>query len=97
MNRQGLRVCPESGWRYHEVTPGMLRCLGWPEDAPLPAGHSTEGHPMAPMTRDIPQALAALPARERVLLLHAGWYAAWRAWMRQVEDDVADAETHVHH
>ena len=52
---------------------------------------------MAQMTLDIPQALAALPARERVLFLQTGWYAAWRAWRRQVEDDVADAETHVHH
>lgn len=28
---QGLLVCPESGWRYQEVTPGVLRCLDWPE------------------------------------------------------------------
>jgi len=31
----GLMVCPESGWRYREVEPGVLRCLDWPEDAPL--------------------------------------------------------------
>ena len=52
---------------------------------------------MAQMIREIPQALAALPERERVLLLQAGWYEAWRAGMRQMEDDVADAETHVHY
>lgn len=25
-------VCPESGWRYHEIEPGVLRCLDLPED-----------------------------------------------------------------
>ena len=29
-------VCPQSGWRYREVSPGVLRCLDWPEDEPLP-------------------------------------------------------------
>ena len=32
----GVFLCPESGWRYKEVEPGMLRCLDWPEDEPLP-------------------------------------------------------------
>ncbi|MBM4430584.1 MAG: N-acetyltransferase [Chloroflexi bacterium] len=32
----GVMVCPESGWRYEEVEPGVLRCLDWPEDEPLP-------------------------------------------------------------
>jgi UDP-2-acetamido-3-amino-2,3-dideoxy-glucuronate N-acetyltransferase len=32
----GIMVCPESGWRYREVEPGVLRCLDWPEDEPLP-------------------------------------------------------------
>jgi len=46
MSRHGYRlqnpgkdrvvVCPESGWRYKEVEPGVLRCLDWPEDKPLP-------------------------------------------------------------
>lgn len=31
----GIMMCPESGWRYREVEPGVLRCLDWPEDAPL--------------------------------------------------------------
>lgn len=30
-------TCPESGWKYKEVEPGVLRCLDWPEDEPLPA------------------------------------------------------------
>jgi UDP-2-acetamido-3-amino-2,3-dideoxy-glucuronate N-acetyltransferase len=32
----GVYSCPESGLRYHEVEPGVLRCLDLPEDAPLP-------------------------------------------------------------
>lgn len=31
----GAWVCPESGWRYREETPGCLRCLDWPENEPL--------------------------------------------------------------
>lgn len=34
----GIMVCPQSGWRYREVEPGVVRCLDWPEDEPLPAG-----------------------------------------------------------
>lgn len=30
-------ICPESGWRYQEVEPDVLRCLDWPEDQALPA------------------------------------------------------------
>lgn len=33
----GIMVCPESGFRYQEVEPGVLRCLDLDEDAPLPA------------------------------------------------------------
>ena len=32
----GYLICPESGWRYQEVEPELLRCLDWPEDEPLP-------------------------------------------------------------
>ena len=28
-------VCPESGWRYREIEPHLLRCLDWPEDQPI--------------------------------------------------------------
>lgn len=31
----GVRRCPESGWRYREVEPGVLRCVDWDEDAPM--------------------------------------------------------------
>jgi len=33
----GVMLCPESGYRYKEVSPGVLRCLDLDEDAPLPA------------------------------------------------------------
>ncbi|MCA9795861.1 MAG: N-acetyltransferase [Candidatus Eremiobacteraeota bacterium] len=32
--REGMWICPESGWRYQESDQG-LRCLDWPEDKPL--------------------------------------------------------------
>ena len=35
-DEEGNWVCPQSGWRYREVAPGVLRCLDWPEDEPLP-------------------------------------------------------------
>lgn len=34
---EGIMTCPESGLRYREVEPGMLRCLDLDEEAPLPA------------------------------------------------------------
>lgn len=37
-NAQGELVCPESGFRYREVSPGQLECLDLDEDAPLPEG-----------------------------------------------------------
>ena len=33
----GVFVCPESGYRYREVSSGVLRCLDLDEDAVLPA------------------------------------------------------------
>ena len=30
-------VCRESGYRYREIEPGVLRCLDLNEEAPLPA------------------------------------------------------------
>jgi UDP-2-acetamido-3-amino-2,3-dideoxy-glucuronate N-acetyltransferase len=32
----GVLICPESGFRYREVEPGLLRCLDLDEEAPLP-------------------------------------------------------------
>jgi UDP-2-acetamido-3-amino-2,3-dideoxy-glucuronate N-acetyltransferase len=33
----GVMLCPESGYRYQEIEPGVLRCLDLDEEAPLPA------------------------------------------------------------
>ena len=33
---EGAWICPESGWRYIENEAGVLRCLDWPEEKPLP-------------------------------------------------------------
>ena len=33
---QGVMTCPESGYRYEEKTPGVLRCLDLDEESPLP-------------------------------------------------------------
>jgi UDP-2-acetamido-3-amino-2,3-dideoxy-glucuronate N-acetyltransferase len=33
----GVMRCPETGYRYKEVEPGVLQCLDLDEDAPLPA------------------------------------------------------------
>ncbi len=32
----GVMVCPESGYRYKEVAPGVVRCLDLDEESPLP-------------------------------------------------------------
>jgi len=34
--KDGIMLCSESGWRYKEAEPGVLRCLDWSEDEPLP-------------------------------------------------------------
>ncbi|MFN2493351.1 MAG: acyltransferase [Pyrinomonadaceae bacterium] len=36
-NEDGNFVCAESGWRYKEDQPNVLRCLDHSEDAPLPS------------------------------------------------------------
>ena len=50
----GVMICPESGWRYREIEAGVLRCLDWPEDEPLPPvkdDKKTEGPRL--MTRSV--------------------------------------------
>jgi UDP-2-acetamido-3-amino-2,3-dideoxy-glucuronate N-acetyltransferase len=34
-DESGVYRCPQSGWRYQEAQPWLLRCLDWPEDEPL--------------------------------------------------------------
>ncbi len=36
-NSEGIMVCSESGYRYKEIEPGVIRCLDLDEEAPLPA------------------------------------------------------------
>jgi UDP-2-acetamido-3-amino-2,3-dideoxy-glucuronate N-acetyltransferase len=38
---KGIMRCPESGYRYKETAPGVLRCLDLDEEMPLPARLST--------------------------------------------------------
>jgi UDP-2-acetamido-3-amino-2,3-dideoxy-glucuronate N-acetyltransferase len=40
-DRDGVMTSPESGYRYKEVEPGVLRCLGLDQEAPLPAKLNT--------------------------------------------------------
>ena len=35
-NEENILVCPGSGWRYKVMQPGLLRCLDWDENMPLP-------------------------------------------------------------
>jgi UDP-2-acetamido-3-amino-2,3-dideoxy-glucuronate N-acetyltransferase len=44
-DRDGLMVCPKSGWRYREQEPGVLRCLDCSEEnvAPAEPSRMTEG------------------------------------------------------
>jgi UDP-2-acetamido-3-amino-2,3-dideoxy-glucuronate N-acetyltransferase len=39
-NSDDVMRCPESGYRYQEIEPGVLRCLDLDEETPLPAGLS---------------------------------------------------------
>jgi UDP-2-acetamido-3-amino-2,3-dideoxy-glucuronate N-acetyltransferase len=41
----GVMTCPESGYRYKETEPGVLRCLDLDEEAPLPASLSKGTRP----------------------------------------------------
>ena len=33
---EGITICPESGYRYKEVAPGVVKCLDIDEESPLP-------------------------------------------------------------
>ena len=37
----GIMVCAESGYRYQEVEPGVIKCLDLDEEKPLPADKAT--------------------------------------------------------
>jgi len=40
-DKNGMMVCPESGYRYKEIAPGVLRCEDLDEEADLPSELST--------------------------------------------------------
>jgi len=39
----GIMDCPESGFRYKEISPGTLKCLDLKEEEPLPEKLSKGG------------------------------------------------------
>ena len=43
IDETGVMICPESGFRYREVKPDILKCLDLDEDDPLPE-HLAVGH-----------------------------------------------------
>jgi UDP-2-acetamido-3-amino-2,3-dideoxy-glucuronate N-acetyltransferase len=66
MSRHGHRLkrvdgekfmrCPESGYRYQEINPGMLRCLDQNEDAPMPAELSKGTRPYRELKKSLAHA-----------------------------------------
>lgn len=48
-NSDGIMRCTESGFRYQEVEPGVLRCLDLDEEAPLPVGLRVGSKPYRPI------------------------------------------------
>jgi UDP-2-acetamido-3-amino-2,3-dideoxy-glucuronate N-acetyltransferase len=49
---RGVMRCPESGYRYKETVPGVLRCLDLDEEAPLPTELSTGTKPYKQLKKD---------------------------------------------
>jgi UDP-2-acetamido-3-amino-2,3-dideoxy-glucuronate N-acetyltransferase len=35
-DKNGMMICPYSGWHYQLLEPKLVRCLDWPEEKPLP-------------------------------------------------------------
>ena len=48
----GVMVCPESGYRYQEIEPGVLRSLDLDEEAPLPADLSKGTKPYRELKKE---------------------------------------------
>jgi len=49
---EGVMLCPESGYRYHEIEPGVVRCFDLDEEAPLPADLSKSTKSYKQMKRE---------------------------------------------
>lgn len=52
---------------------------------------------MVRVTLDLPETLVNLPERERNGLIRAGVYEAMHARIRQIQAEIDECETHVHH
>jgi len=52
-NAAGEWLCPESGWRYREASPGLLRCLDWPEEQPLTEKQGADFHDLCTEQEDV--------------------------------------------
>lgn len=42
-DNDGILVCPESGWKYQEVSPDEIHCLDLDESAPMPESAKIDG------------------------------------------------------
>jgi UDP-2-acetamido-3-amino-2,3-dideoxy-glucuronate N-acetyltransferase len=40
-NSNGIMICHESGFRYREISPGLVKCIDLDEEAPLPEDMTT--------------------------------------------------------
>jgi UDP-2-acetamido-3-amino-2,3-dideoxy-glucuronate N-acetyltransferase len=49
----GTMICPESGYRYRELSPGVLRCLDLSEESPLPIDLSKGTKAYAEFKREV--------------------------------------------
>ena len=58
----GVRTCPESGYRYKEVEAGVLRCVDLDEDAPLPPEATTGRKSYRSFRQQKEKAVDACPA-----------------------------------
>ena len=52
---------------------------------------------MTQMIMEIPDTLINLPQPERDVLVREGLYEAVRAWIRQLEAEIAESEEHINH
>jgi hypothetical protein len=56
-----------------------------------------KGRKMTQITLEVPDVLANLPEQERSLLIRAGLYEATRAWIRQLEAEIAESKAQIQH
>ena len=54
-NADGVMICSESGYRYKEIRPGVLKCLDLDEDLPLPPDKAVGAISYRELTRQQPE------------------------------------------